>query len=277
MIKLYTGCHGHAIRRYLNFCGITDTVVDVNFKRISNNTPYDLKSYFNDVELFIFSPVNKKGFDTATLCEEAVRLNIPCISFPWLRWDGYHPMEIRYQQELNSKYQWWRNSEIIRCVQRGVCRKAIVEKVYSGNFLEEDAEFYFDQSLGTLREKEKDLDIQIANYVENNFRSHKLFHWNEHPTNILFQNFFEQLYALIQLKTNKFSNIEHPSEFIKSLGSKEIFPESSIPVMPEINDKLDDSAKNSLFSNHHIFGKRNLSLTDYVNVHFESLIANYDL
>ncbi len=275
VIKLYTGCHGQAIRSYLNFSGINNVIVDVNYERILTNTPYDLDSYFDGVELFIYSPVNKKGFDTDTLCEEASRLKIPYLSFPWLRWDGYHPMEIRYQEEFNSKYQWWRNSEIIRCKQRGLRRKSIIEKVFSGTLLEENPEFYFAQSLAMLRDKEKYLDIQIADFIEDNFRTQKLFHWNEHPSNILFQNVFEQLYDLIKSKINIFSNLSHPSEFIYSLGSKEIFAESSIPVLPEINDKLEKSAKNILFRNYDIFGHKDLSIKDYIDVHFEAL--NYKL
>ena len=91
----------------------------------------------------------------------------------------------------------------------------IVSLIESGHsFSEEEIDDIFVASVEKYREREKNWDIKVVDYILDSFKDHQMFYDPYHPTNALYEYISKEILKLLDIKSDEvFMNIKHnPSE-----------------------------------------------------------------
>lgn len=114
------------------------------------------------------------------------------ISFPYIYNNGIYSLEtdgtkIIGEDTILALYKdGYTLEEIIKMQQNGQIDFKLKEK--------------FQKSLNIMKEREKDLDIKITDFIEKYYREVQLFLSHNHPTNIVFNEVFKQIVNILDLK-----------------------------------------------------------------------------
>lgn len=131
------------------------------------------------------------------------RLRNRCVVVPNLFFYGYHP-EITYSgseaKRAVSPLGDYHSAAVILCHQHGLSAEETIR-------LLQDEEFFLrarllevaDDSLNTLRQREKGCDVAISDYIAEHYRDSMLFYTVNHPSGVLMQELVLRVLARLEI------------------------------------------------------------------------------
>jgi hypothetical protein len=193
---IYANCQRDLIKSHLELS--EDFVDNYDFGAI----PYHFKAIqdrfiipeeiLEQTGLFIYQPVsNKYGKQSTDYILNQLPSDCLSISFPYIYFNGYHPQFTKLdshnlaQRFLNDGSNLG-DSNVITLVKEGYSAEEIVKKVREDNFY--SSEFVsqnIEQTLAELGRREKETDIKIADFVQQNYQKQYLFYIPPHPANLI--------------------------------------------------------------------------------------------
>ena len=146
---------------------------------------------------------------------------------------------------------------IDRCVEKGMSVLEILEfyksdMAYTPNEILE----LFEKCMNKIKEREKEWDIKIHDYIAENYQKTPIFNDPYHPTN--------NILKIISVEILKLLNITEDALFAQSELNK-----CEIPILPCVREALGITYDNSLIR----LGNSTRKLTDYVNL--DSYVRQY--
>lgn len=164
------------------------------------------------VDLFVYQNVidrQKYGKLITSTVMEQLRANCIKVSIPNVYFNGYHPQVTKNERNLllGSKY----NSGGIAPYGDSVLRKLFIKRVgvlelekhvYSENCISEKEIIQnLQKTLIELRRREEILDVNISDYIEQNYKQKYLFFTPSHPTNEVLAELVKRIFNRIGLNT----------------------------------------------------------------------------
>ena len=111
------------------------------------------------------------------------------ISFPSLYFSGYNPeltyLRNRKNQHLNDGFVDYHDKRVVKLFLEGRSDEEVKHSFHRLQPVREDVESVLEETLAELRrrEREQELDIGVADFVEQNFARERLFYTYNHPAN----------------------------------------------------------------------------------------------
>ena len=224
---IYANCQGQALAKILNSSkSFSSQYQYIKIKQVQNIDPNELNKLIEEVipevDLFIYQPVSEKYNNNLKYSSKYIvkQLKKACrrISFPSCYFRGYYP-ELRVVKNENNRsidIRFKVNGESLLSILvhdvniiKGFVEKKSIEEI-KNNFINED--FYdksfldktLNQTLLALESRENDLDIdvKISSFIKDNFRTKRLFHTFNHPTNVLFKYIAERILEFLSIESN---------------------------------------------------------------------------
>lgn len=256
-VLFYGGCHASALARIFRRYNSSMNEVEhlTNFLLIRKNTPvpYD---YIKRFDWIIFSPILNKGQWNTSHIETFCQSNgIRFIKFPWLQWNGYFPSVVR------ADYPWyagWIHGKLLEASTSFASFEAFREHVIHGDALGEDAVAYLAATTNELRNRETrgGVDIRISDFVEQNYRTRRLFLIPDHPSN--------EIYKYIVPLIAERMGVKLDESFL--LSTTEIQSGVQLPILPAVARTLELGFSGADFEHHEFFGKSVFTLTEYLRI-----------
>lgn len=202
-ILIYGNCQGGALYRYLQ--KYTSFTIDymVNYDYIDKQLPLPIE-LLSRCDVFIYQPIEDfRGIYSTEHIMTLLQPKCQCISFPYLFFLGYAPDEQDYSKKaltISAGYPYGRwpydNSKIIELLssEKHLTVPDIINYIQRDDFISQDYLIERTQySLETLRHKEHNCTIQVADFIEREYTRELLFYTRNHPTNILLDEVFRQI------------------------------------------------------------------------------------
>jgi hypothetical protein len=265
---IYAGCHGGLIEAYLRHMGFCNVRYEVNFELIEKGLPLEPSAFLAETDLFIYSPVlNHEGFNTAELAAYCNSNGITTLSFPWIQWNGLHPMT-NSAIKLNDfpEYTWWGYQFLVDRSEEFDSLQSFSD--FATECIASQVTACADQSLQILRSNEQLTDIRISDFIEEHYKTTLLFHWPSHPTNYLYRFFFERFNAAMQERLP--SVLTWPATMFLAESDREHHDCSALPILDCVYDSLnlDPSIINPGFKYRPLFGERLFDTKDFLTMHY---------
>lgn len=214
---LYGNCQVGPVYEYLkkHHKNLYNYYYTVSYLAISGQASFD-KEKFQEADLFIYQTVADKYGEMSTkyIINNLLKKSCQLICFPSVGFGGYHP---DYTEKPNPKTQFKRLNELLEL---GFTPDQIVEASKRDDFVPLETtlkvlKFTMDINV----EKEKENDIKIVDFIEANWRKHKLFHQPLHPTNYLLKEMLKRTLIYVGLDTDQ---VETSPVFKKEILDLEI-------------------------------------------------------
>lgn len=202
----------------------------INSKIILNN---DIINNLKNCSLFIYQPVSDKHdiYSTVNGIKNNIisYLNDKCfkVSFPYINNIAistflYEALEINlnnikinffkdeeYLYKNNLKlyifYKYFGFKHIIDLKNQNLSDNEIINK-FDNNLLDFNFNERFNYTINRLQEYEKNTDIEISQYILDNYKNYELFFTNNHPTNYIFVYIANKIFEMISLEKIILSN-----------------------------------------------------------------------
>jgi hypothetical protein len=217
-ILIFTNCQGNPLARllseknienykYHNFHYIYHTVLDENFKK-----------HLETCDYFIYQPLSSAYpvYNTENL-KSYLKPSCITISFPYIFNDAFSPIFKTYKYDLpmNGEYSTIETHSIIyknihpilTLKQKGLSFEEVLD-LYEKNQIDFLYKERFNRSIHILKEKEKETDIKVSDFILNNYKKYKLFNYHcessntsycNHPSNILINYYINKILELMNL------------------------------------------------------------------------------
>lgn len=214
-VVIYSNCQGRCIRdillKHKIFCDeydIDNCSLIQNYDVIFRNEVLPPDEVFKSADLFIYQPIsNERGIYSSENLISKLKPNCIKISFPYIYnyalWemllirDGEDKLGKRIQNDLIINHE-----PITKLREEGVQFQAIEESIRNETFDFKFKERY-EKTMHILRLKEEDCSIKVADFIEENLKSHKLFFTPSHPTVYLMKHVTQKLLQLLDLNANE--------------------------------------------------------------------------
>ena len=139
----------------------------------------------------------------------------------------YEAQELRYD---NATY-FFRDRIIDEGIQQGKSLKQIAEQYYEYHFDKMSIKEGYKNFLETLRKREQEWDVKVADFIDENIKEQMIFFEMNHPTNFLIKHYAINIlnvllcgkpYSVEELKNYKMDTYQMPllTEVQKALGLK---------------------------------------------------------
>jgi hypothetical protein len=220
--------------------------------------------------------LNHKGFNTAELVAYCNSNGITTLSFPWIQWNGLHPMTTdRIKLNDFPEYTWWGYQFLIDKVEEFDSFQSFSD--FASAYIASQAASCAGQSLQILRSNEQLTDIRISDFIEENHKTSLLFHWPQHPTNYLYRYFFERFNAA--MKERLPSLLLSPTQSFLNESDTEHHDCSALPILDCVYDSLnlDMSIINPGFKYRPLFGERIFDTNDFLSMHYRPAVFKNSL
>jgi hypothetical protein len=209
-ILIYGNCQGGSVYRYLQKY-TTKFTLDymVNYEYIFKQLPLP-GDLISRCDIFIYQPIEEtRGIYSTKHIMTLLKPTCRCISFPYLFFYGYAPDEHDYSKKeatISSTClfgNWpYDNHKILELLSRDgkLTGSEISEQIQRDDFISK--EFLMEKtsySITTLRRHESNCTVQVADFIEREYRKHLLFYTRNHPTNVLLDEVFRQLCAQLEI------------------------------------------------------------------------------
>lgn len=160
----------------------------------------------SDIDLFIHQPISENyGIYATEALKKLLKPTARSISFPVVYFNGYNPETVYLKNPAGKKLSLSMDYHDLNIMKMFIDEYSIEETVsnlHSEHFYTpEILELNWLSSLQTLKGREKNLDIQVSEYIEQHFKTHRLFFSMNHPSNELLFEIIKQLFTLLQLET----------------------------------------------------------------------------
>lgn len=170
---------------------------------------YEIKTYFNykdninhkeiinsiiEADVVIYQPLSHKYEELShkNIQRIAKDNNTKTITFPYIYNSGIYSLEFGNIQTIHGK------DIILELYKEGKTIEDILNDYLHRKINFRLKERFF-KSLSIMREREKDLDIQLCDFIESNYKNKKLFHSYSHPTNIVFFEILSKLQYILSV------------------------------------------------------------------------------
>jgi tetratricopeptide (TPR) repeat protein len=235
----------------------------------------------SQVDLFIYQPVRKEHGD---LSSEYTLNRLPSkaisISFPSLYFKGYHPQECKNScvHQKNLLYPWGMfphgDTNIISLLKQGKTEKEIIKLI-------SDENFYGNLSLisnvnSTLeemrkREHEFNIDIQVSDFIQDNYKKHYLFYTPQHPSDVMGVYIVNQILSVLGFPIIDAHFIERQQEKVGILDTFQL------PIYPSVvkNLELTFCSSEELYKNSYFC--KQMNFREYVNQYIKYYDFNSNL
>lgn len=182
-IIIWSNCQGEGIKIFLskiNAFKESNIIVLKNYQYIEEKKPIPI-DYFNYADLFIYQPLNKKHQEYSDeniiplVPKTCIKISIPYIynNALWAFGSGcMGPIEQLKQKGYS-------------------CDEVI--SLYLNNKIDYEFDKRMENTLNILRQKEKNTDIKVTDYIEQNISEKKLFIIGNHPTSTVFIHCVNQI------------------------------------------------------------------------------------
>ncbi|QRE75503.1 WcbI family polysaccharide biosynthesis putative acetyltransferase [Methylobacterium aquaticum] len=196
-VCIYANCQGIGVSKFLQFLPQRGDELEIknfeNYKLIGGDSREGLKKSAQEADVFIYQPIGiGHGWLSTHGNEETImselRPNCLKISFPYLYNDGLWPF---YHEGTT------RNSEpFTRLFDNGAT-------LQDAKIIYERGDMFFDminrtkRSLELLREREKETNISISEYIAENYKNNELFLVQNHPSDEIFVSVVRQMANII--------------------------------------------------------------------------------
>jgi hypothetical protein len=178
----------------------------------------DIHNILSTCDYFIYQPLSSiyPVYNTDNL-KTYLKLSCKCISFPYIFNDAFTPLykSIKRDIPINGEYDKiggediiYRNIEpIIELKKMGLSLDDILVK-YNNNEINFRYMDRFNKTINILREKEKNTDVKVSQFIIDNHKQYKLFNYHvndnnftycNHPSNILIMHYTNQIFEIMGL------------------------------------------------------------------------------
>lgn len=175
------------------------------------------------IDLFIYQRVKENNRFHVMLGTDNIlkqfNSNCRCLAIHNIYFDGYFPQydanDERYFRNLNQKDFPYTDGIIDLMLKEKKSVDEIVTLISSEDlFSEKEVKEKCEQSINNLREREKSVDVPIADYIEQNYCNEQLFYTYNHPKNIVIYEYVKRLLKSLGIeKSNEFTEEELNIEF----------------------------------------------------------------
>lgn len=190
---IYGNCQAAAIRTYLQknaTFASTYRMIDIKPVHLltKSDIPY-IDQVIAETDLLIYQPVSddyKGVYQLSTrYLKDHLKSGCQQISFPVAYFTGYNP-EVTYLKDINgsqiTKPFIYHDINILDLFDQGKSSREILEIIQDDDFYTLfSAEKQFNDTLDSLKLREAGLDIQLSEFVKNNFGKERLLHVFNHP------------------------------------------------------------------------------------------------
>jgi hypothetical protein len=194
----FGNCQCHVLRKLLhfsNFFEIYDTYTCANWELL-----YDPKrlptEMMQKADLIIYQPLSDvHGCYSTNIHNEnsfmkLIKPDCKTISFPRLHNNALFPI-FKKKRELTIYY-----GKINNLFEN---KKELIE-LYNQDQIDFDFENRMKQNILISREKEKDCDVKIIDFIIENIKKHKLFLTQDHPTSFVMNEITKQICNILTIK-----------------------------------------------------------------------------
>ena len=255
-ILFYGGCHAASLKqifeRWVPNVTKCNSLTNYQLIRTKQPVPY---SDFEKYDVIIFNPIrNKEHYNTLYLEEYLSSKRIKYLKYPWIQWNGYFP---NYSNiSVGNWYQgWWpnnlkdllgENSEFLSAGNAlklsDICEQRVLES--------------FNETTLRLTKNEHDCDLQLANFILENYQDYRLFLTPNHPSSHIYKYLSSEIAKLLDLTIDPaFFEIDD-----------ELQAGSSLPVLPFVKKILGLKFPSGCFTNKFVFNSSSLSVNEYVSL-----------
>jgi hypothetical protein len=194
-----------------------------------SDIPY-IDQVIAETDLLIYQPVSddyKGVYQLSTrYLKEHLKPGCQQISFPVAYFTGYNP-EVTYLRDINgsqiTKPFIYHDRNILNLFNQGKSCREILELIQDDDFYTFfSAEKQFNDTLDTLKLREAGLDIQLSEFIENNFGKQRLFHVFNHPNKTMLAFIADLIMERLGI-TDRYVHI-NPNADILSKNAFPIYP-----------------------------------------------------
>jgi len=169
----------------------TNIIPIVNWSYIQKKLPVPDELWKADI--LIYQPYfGKNDFNTENITKRLLDINpkIKFISFAFCDFSLYTPNHTYHPKDQNSsKYPFRKFGNIPTPIIGGIDLNDMIDRMNN----EIPLKNLIDDQFKKLEERDSKCSIKISNFIYENWRSKRLFHIREHPTNILMSYIAEQI------------------------------------------------------------------------------------
>ena len=242
-IVIYGNCQLGAIYRVLKekYVGKYDITMITNFKLIWEKR--EIPDDFRVADILIYQPLYSHGmYNTEDIINNMCKNDCQKISISYLYFNGYFPdyfkNNIDNAKTISQELPYGLFPYGMKTItdQKDLPVSNIIERSKNNDFIDKSLiQNQLQSSFHKLYEKERDVDIKCADYIEKNYKRIKLFHTVDHPTNILLQKIIDDITVYL--------NVER----VELLEYDELLKDVSIPIYSCVYNTLQLEFENSLF------------------------------
>lgn len=187
-------------------------------------------------QLFIYQNVRENNRFNAKLGTKNIlmRISNKCKKIPIhnIYFDGYFIQydadDSRYYKNMNQKDFPYTDGIVDELIKRNKSIDEILELVLDEDFIsKEEVYAKCEDSINNLRQREKDVDIPIVDYIEQNYRNEQLFYTYNHPKNIVMYEYVRRILKALGIgNTDTFTEEELNMEFgtLRAANNFPIYP-----------------------------------------------------
>lgn len=193
-IVCFGNCQASQIGNLLNLF-VYDKYEIINYFNYKDNINHkDIINSIIKADVVIYQPLSNKyeGLSHENIQKIAQENNTKTITFPYIYNNGIYSLEFGSIQAIHGK------EIILNLYKEGKTIHAILED-YLHHKIDFRLKERFANSLSIMKEREKDLDIQLCNFIESNYKDKKLFHCYNHPTNIVFFEILRRIQQILSI------------------------------------------------------------------------------
>ena len=192
-VVIYANCQGDTLQRILAYHSTLADEYDLfgahllsNYTYMNTNTglPYDI---LGEADLFIYQPISTDhGKYSTNELLKTLKPGCKTVSFPYLYnyafWEVLVVSTVDYDVGVyGMNYAHLNQQPITDLRDAGVPFEEVERRIRSGTIDWKFAERWT-TTQSILRDKEKDCDVKIADFLEANYRNHLLFYTQNHPS-----------------------------------------------------------------------------------------------
>ena len=194
----FGNCQSHVIKHFLqfsNFFETYDTYICANWELLNDPELLPVKM-FKNADLIIYQPLSdvhgcySPNINNPNSFMKLLKPDCKTISFPRIHNNALFPI---FKKSLTQNIYYGK-------IKNAFKNKEELIELYKKNEIDFDFENRMQQNILISREKEKDCDIKIIDFILENIQKHKLFLTQDHPTSFVFNELTRQICNILNIK-----------------------------------------------------------------------------